>query len=279
MPKRKRREQHHLRQQSVRRKNYTMGGVEPAARYKPGFPMNLLGNVKFFAVVGVVVAVIMVGSAILSAQNRSDTSKATIPTPTATPTVDPNATATPVPSATPAPKQFAKAEQVIDAASKQYTATVKTDKGDIVLKLFADKAPNTVNSFVFLAKNGFFDGITVHRVSKDFVIQAGDPTSSGNGGPGYETEIEVTDLKNTRGSVSMARAGTSTKFGSQFFIDWKDNPALDQEQSGRKPFYPFAEVASGMDVVDAINKVQTDSREKPLQPITIVSVTIEEKPR
>lgn len=265
MPKQRKKEQQHLRQTPSRRKGYTVGGQEPTAIYKPGFPMNLLGNLKVFSIVGVAVAVIMVFTAVLSSQNSTDRSAQQGSTPT--PTIATTHSATPDPNATPGPsataaasqtaaavatprKQFTQAEQVVDAEKKNYTATIKTDKGDIELKLFAVESPKTVNNFVFLAQQKYFDGIKFHRVVPDFVAQGGDPTGSGSGGPGYETEEDKNDFKNTRGKISMAKAGAVTKFGSQFFINLKDNPALDQDTAAQRRFYPFAEVTgNGMDVV------------------------------
>jgi cyclophilin family peptidyl-prolyl cis-trans isomerase len=276
--KKNRREQHHLRQAPARKRSYQMGGSAPREIYKPGFPMNLIGNIKVFSVVGIVVAGIMVVTMIWFRGNNAtravDTPTIT-PTASASPTADTSATATA--SATPA-KSFTKAEQVIDATKNTYTATIKTDKGDIVIKLNADVAPNTVNSFVFLAKQGYFDGITFHRVSKGFVIQSGDPTGKGTGGPGYSTPDEPNQLSNKRGTLSMAKTSGAKEFGSQFFINLRDNPSLDYTSPGDK-FYPFGEVTSGMDVVDAIGAVQTDVSERPLQPVNIISVTVAETPK
>jgi cyclophilin family peptidyl-prolyl cis-trans isomerase len=276
--KKNRREQHHLRQEPARKRSYQMGGSAPREIYKPGFPMNMMGNIKVFSVVGIVVAGIMVVTMIWFRGNNAtravDTPTIT-PTASASPTADGSATATA--SATPA-KSFTKAEQVIDATKNTYTATIKTDKGDIVIKLNADVAPNTVNSFVFLAKQGYFDGITFHRVSKGFVIQTGDPTGKGTGGPGYSTQDEPNQLSNKRGTLSMAKTSGAKEFGSQFFINLRDNPSLDYTSPGDK-FYPFGEVTSGMDVVDAIGAVQTDVSERPLQPINIISVTVAEAPK
>ncbi len=282
MPKPKRREQHHLRQQPARRSSYTIGGSAPAQKYKPGFPMNLLGNIKFFSIVGVIVAVVMVGSAIFSATQNNNTnvdlpatatptaSASASPegTGTATASETPSGTQTPVATATPDPKQFSKAEQVIDAEKNKYTATIKTARGDIVIELFADKAPRTVNNFVFLAQKKYFDGITFHRVLADFVAQAGDPTGKGTGGPGYVTQEDPNDLLNKKGMISMAKAGAVTNFGSQFFINLKDNPGLDTDTPTQKRFYPFAQVTGGMDVAGKL--VQGD---------IIQSVTITESPK
>jgi len=271
-PKR-RRDQQHLNQRSTRRRTYTVGGSNQGEAYKPGFPMSLLGNIKFFAGVGVAVAVVMVGSAILTTRGSSSTPTIT---PTATATVDPNAT--PSPSTTAVAKTFPKAEQVIDAATKEYRATIKTSLGDFVIKLNADVAPNTANSFVFLAQNGYFDNTPLHRVSPKFVIQMGDPTGTGNGSPGYQTKEEPNQVHNKRGTISMAKSAGAATFGSQFFVNLQDNPALDfDDKAGRPKFYPFADVISGMEVVDAIGAVKTDANERPVEPITVISVVVEAK--
>ncbi len=255
MPKRKKREQQHLRQAAVRRRTYTSGGSAPADKYRPGFPMNLLANVKVFYIIG---AAIMIGGVLIAAVAQSSSPSPSVPDATATPTVDPSASpaASETPGASPTadPRVFTQAEQVIDAATKQYTATIKTDKGDIVLKLFAESAPNTVNNFVFLAQKGYFDGLTFHRVEPNFVVQGGDPKANGTGGPGYTTKDEPNEIKNTRGTLSMAKVSGSGQFGSQFFINLKNNVSLDFDNKGGDKFYPFAEVTSGMDVADKLVK-------------------------
>src|SRR5487761_910773 len=119
------------------------------------------------------------------------------------------------------PKKYTAAEQVIDPA-KRYTATITTDRGDIVIALDPARAPKSVNNFVFLAKDGFYDGLTFHRVVDGFVIQGGCPEGSGRGGPGYRFEDEPVVGEYIEGSVSMANAGPNTN-GSQFFISTADN--------------------------------------------------------
>lgn len=176
----------------------------------------------------------------------------------------------------PAGKSFPKADVVI-ASGKQYSATVKTTKGDIVVDLYADKAPKTVNSFVFLARKGYFDGLTFHRVVKGFVIQTGDPTGSGSGGPGYSTKDEPNQLTNERGTLAMAKVSGASEFGSQFFINLTNNVDLDYNNPTPNKFYPFGKVTSGMDVVDAIANVPVNGSGKPNTPVTILSVTISEK--
>jgi len=137
-------------------------------------------------------------------------------------------------------------EMQIDT-DKIYTATVDTNKGVIELELYAKHAPKTVNNFVFLAKEGFYDGVSFHRVIPDFVIQGGDPTGTGMGGPGYQFEDEVRDnpLTHERGVISMANAGPNTN-GSQFFITHSPQVHLN----GRHTV--FGKVVKGMDVVDKI---------------------------
>ncbi len=257
MPKRQKRTQHHLNQSTNRRKSYTSGGTSPTEIYKPGFPMNLFrGSQVPYIIFGVIIISTLIVGAIAAASNQTDRSIPDVATPTAT--VEVSATSTPDPNATPSVsptpvRTFSAAEQVTDA-TKKYTATIKTDRGDIVLDLFADKAPATVNTFVFLARKGYFDGLTFHRVDPNFVVQGGDPKGNGTGGPGFQTEEDKNDLKNTRGMISMAKAGAVTNFGSQFFVNLKDNPALDVDSPTSKRFYPWAQVTSGMDVVDKLLK-------------------------
>ena len=277
MPKKTRRVKQHLRQEPSRRRSYAVGNSAPKDIYKPGFPMNILGNLKAFSIVGVGIAVIMVGGALLSRNNR-DTGSGTPPSATPTATVDLSATPNASASPTANPKQFAKADQIIEAATKQYKATVKTNRGDFEIKLYADQAPNTVNSFVFLAQKGYFDGLILHRVQANFVIQGGDPKGDGTGGPGYTTADEPNQLSNKRMTLSMAKVGGAKDFGSQFFINLKDNTSLDYTNSGDK-FYPFGEITSGQDVIDHIAQVKVDSRFKPVEPVTIQSVVIADSPK
>lgn len=130
---------------------------------------------------------------------------------------------------------------------KKYTATISTEKGDMVLELFADKTPITVNNFVFLAREGFYDGTIFHRVIADFMAQGGDPTGSGRGGPGYRFQDEFhPSLKHNKpGILSMANAGPGTN-GSQFFITHVPTPWLDNKHS------VFGQITSGMDVLMSI---------------------------
>ena len=133
--------------------------------------------------------------------------------------------------------------------SKTYTATIQTNRGNIVIDLYADKVPNTVNNFVALARDGFYDGISFHRVIADFMVQSGDPTGSGRGGPGYRfnDEFHPDLVHDGPGVLSMANAGPNTN-GSQFFITHVATNWLDNKHS------VFGKVSSGQDVVDAIQQ-------------------------
>ena len=144
-------------------------------------------------------------------------------------------------------------------ASKQYTATIETGKGNIVLELFANDVPVTVNNFVFLAREGFYDGTTFHRVISSFMAQGGDPTGTGTGGPGYTFADEFTKHTHVTGALSMANAGPNTN-GSQFFITYAPQNHLDGKHS------VFGQLIDGMDVLEVIE-----------QGDTIVRITIEER--
>jgi peptidyl-prolyl cis-trans isomerase B (cyclophilin B) len=139
----------------------------------------------------------------------------------------------------------------IDPA-KKYSATLETSSGTIVVDLFAKDAPKTVNNFVFLARDGFYDGTVFHRVIADFMIQGGDPTGSGRGGPGYRFEDETKNSPNKHkvGSLSMANAGPNTN-GSQFFITHVETGWLDGKHT------VFGQVRSGQDVVNAVKQGDT----------------------
>ena len=142
-------------------------------------------------------------------------------------------------------RQYTTPPSMVIDPSKTCTATVRTDKGDIEIELFASDVPNTVNNFVFLAREGFYDGTMFHRVIPGFMAQGGDPTGTGRGGPGYRFADERASNSHVEGSLSMANAGPNTN-GSQFFICYAPQPQLD----GRHTV--FGRVTRGMDVVRAI---------------------------
>ncbi len=148
------------------------------------------------------------------------------------------------------------------------TATITTSEGPIVIELFDDDAPKTVENFRSLAGKGFYDGLIFHRVIRGFMLQGGCPQGTGTGGPGYTFEDEFNSHPVARGALAMANAGPNTN-GSQFFIVTADEcPWLDGKHT------VFGRVSEGMDVVDAIDAVETDGRDRPTVPIGIESVTV-----
>jgi cyclophilin family peptidyl-prolyl cis-trans isomerase len=148
------------------------------------------------------------------------------------------------------------------------TATLQTNHGPIAIELFDDDAPKTVENFLKLARDGFYDGVIFHRVIPDFMIQGGDPTGTGSGGPGYQFEDEFNDNKVVRGALAMANAGPNTN-GSQFFIVTTEAASwLDGKHT------VFGRVTDGMDVVDAISGLETDARDRPRDDVSIERVDV-----
>jgi peptidyl-prolyl cis-trans isomerase B (cyclophilin B) len=148
------------------------------------------------------------------------------------------------------------------------SATLNTSKGPIAVELFDEDAPKTVENFRTLAGKGFYEGVIFHRVIPDFMIQGGDPTGTGSGGPGYTFEDEFNDRKVVRGALAMANAGPNTN-GSQFFIVTAEAcPWLDGKHT------VFGQVSDGMDVVDAISGVDTDASDRPREDVKIESVEL-----
>jgi len=148
------------------------------------------------------------------------------------------------------------------------TATMHTNHGAIELELFDEDAPKTVENFRKLAADGFYDGVIFHRVIKDFMIQGGDPTGTGTGGPGYTFEDEFNDHKVERGALAMANAGPNTN-GSQFFIVTTDAaPWLDGKHT------VFGRVTGGMDAVDSIEGTETDAADKPSSDVVIERIEL-----
>jgi peptidyl-prolyl cis-trans isomerase B (cyclophilin B) len=164
--------------------------------------------------------------------------------------------------------QYKTAPDLTIDLAKTYKATLHTSAGDIEMDLYAADAPQTVNNFVFLAGEGFYDGVIFHRVIPGFMIQGGDPTGSGRGGPGYKFRDEThARTSYHRGTVAMANSGPNTN-GSQFFIMHAD--------TGLPNAYTiFGEVTSGLDVVDAIADAPKGSQDRPHDPVTIDSIDIE----
>lgn len=161
--------------------------------------------------------------------------------------------------------------------SRTYTATLTTNRGDVTVELYADDAPKTVNNFVNLAREGFYDGTPFHRIVQGFVVQGGDPTGTGAGGPGFRFEDELAGGRSyEKGTLAMANAGPNTN-GSQFFICLQD-----LSNSLPKNYTVFGKVTGGEDVVDALGQTPTRTgrsgeKSTPTEPVTLESVTIDEK--
>ena len=151
-------------------------------------------------------------------------------------------------------------------------AIIQTNHGPIHVELFPDEAPKTVNNFVKLVNDGFYDRVIFHRVIPDFMIQGGDPTGTGSGGPGYTFEDEFNDHRVERGALAMANAGPNTN-GSQFFVVTTEAaPWLDGKHT------VFGRVTEGMDVVDTISELPRDARDKPHDDVVIEGVTVSAGP-
>lgn len=173
----------------------------------------------------------------------------------------------------PTPSEQVSAQEEFDP-SKQYTATLKTEKGDIVIELNKGQTPKTVENFVTLTQKNFYDGTIFHRTIKGFMIQGGDPKGDGTGGPGYRFDDEPFTGEYTRGTVAMANAGPNTN-GSQFFIMHQDYPLP-------KNYVIFGHVIKGLDVLDAIATAPTTGspmgeQSKPVTPVKILSAAISER--
>lgn len=168
-------------------------------------------------------------------------------------------------------RTYSKVPEMQIDTQKKYTAKFETTKGNFEVELYTNKAPKTVNNFVFLARESFYDGLTFHRVIKDFMIQGGDPKGDGSGGPGYAFEDEINDIKLKRGVLAMANSGPNTN-GSQFFIVTKEaTDWLDGKHTA------FGRVTNGLDVVMNIEKIETDENDRPKDPIIIKRIIIEER--
>jgi hypothetical protein len=165
-------------------------------------------------------------------------------------------------------KQYSSPPAMTVDPAKRYTATIRTTAGIMVAELFPQDAPKTVNNFVFLAGEGFYDGVIFHRVISGFMIQGGDPTGTGRGGPGYRFDDEKVVRPYTRGTLAMANAGPNTN-GSQFFVMHADY--------GLPPNYTiFGKLTAGEEVVDAIATAPRGAQDRPHDPVSITAITIEE---
>ena len=173
------------------------------------------------------------------------------------------------PEPEPKPKTYSAPPPMTIDVSKEYTATIETEKGNIVLELFASDVPITVNNFVFLAREGFYDGSTFHRVIPGFMAQGGDPTGTGKGSPGYIFDNEITEHTHVAGALSMANSGPNTN-GCQFFITYEAKHGLDGDYS------VFGQVIGGMDILEKLTP-RDPSQNPKFEGDKIIRITIEEK--
>jgi cyclophilin family peptidyl-prolyl cis-trans isomerase len=230
--------------------------------------------VALFAIVVVLFAVLGNNHKKKSAASTTSTTASSVPTSTASTPLPAGCVTTkpPKPNVT---RTFAKAPAMQIDTSKTYVATMQTTCGTIEIALDAKEAPQTVNSFVFLAQHQFYDGLTFHRVAKDFVVQGGDPKGDGTGGPGYNLPTEAPKNGYKAGSVAMANAGAGTT-GSQFFLTWSDAGA---KGLGGPPYLYSAlgTVTKGLDVVEKMGSLAPASGDgAPTHPLYIFKVTISE---
>ena len=191
-------------------------------------------------------------------------------------TAEPTTAPTPAPSAPPAPPSNDNTNEGEKYMNKIYATITMENGGVIKLELYPDLAPQSVRNFCYLARSGFYDGLTFHRIIPGFMIQGGDPDGNGTGGPGYCIKGEFAangfenELKHARGVISWARKSRpNDSAGSQFFIMHQDAPHLDGSYAA------FGRVIEGMEVVDAIAAVETDAGDRPLTPVVIETITIE----
>ena len=169
----------------------------------------------------------------------------------------------------PEPKTYSAPPSMMIDTNKEYIATIETEKGNIVLELFAGDVPITVNNFVFLAREGFYDGTTFHRVILGFMAQGGDPTGTGRGNPGYTFADEFTEHTHVAGALSMANSGSNTN-GCQFFITYAPQHYLDNKHA------VFGQVIEGMDVLQKLTS-RDPSQNPDFEGDKVIRITIEER--
>jgi peptidyl-prolyl cis-trans isomerase B (cyclophilin B) len=167
-------------------------------------------------------------------------------------------------------KQYKAEPAMTIDKSKKYSVLIETTEGPITVELFPEEAPMHVNSFVFLAKEGFYEGVIFHRVIPGFMIQGGDPTGTGTGGPGYQVKAEFNKKKHARGVLSAARSASPDSAGSQFFLMHADAPHLDGQYTA------YGQITSGLEVVDKIAAAPTGANDRPKNPAKITKMTVTE---
>ncbi len=167
-------------------------------------------------------------------------------------------------------KQYSAPPAMTIDKTKKYTVEIDTTEGAITVELWPDVAPGHVNSFVFLAREGFYDGVIFHRVIPGFMIQGGDPTGTGTGGPGYQLKAEFNSKKHVRGVLSAARSQSPNSAGSQFFLMHDTAPHLDGQYTA------YGQATSGLEVIDKIVGAPKDYNDRPKSPAKINKMTVTE---
>ncbi len=267
-------------QKQRRRKIYrTEDTASEAAAVKPKGAFRIFSNYKLFAVIGAVGLVGGLGlSAYLSGHSNTSSSSAAQVRGQGVIRQTPEAGGTSTTGSQSEIKQYQAAPPMTIDPNKTYTATIKTEKGDVVVQLLPKDAPETVNNFVFLANDHFYDGVTFYRVVTDpktnelVFAQAGDPTGTGVGGPGYDLPPEQTSVPFTAGVLAMAKpneAGAQNN-GSQFFFTLQDEPTLEGKDT------VFGKVVSGLDVLRSLTPRDAQQQKDPPPGTRIDSITISE---
>lgn len=267
MPRKKQTVQRQKRQKAYREGDFSAAATD----IKPKGVFKIFGNYKLFAipfaavlVIGLAISALYQGGGQTDGSVRAPDGVIQRSTPEAGETAEPGQPNT--------RKTYSSPPAMVIDTAKNYTATIKTAKGEFTVELLAGEAPATVNNFVFLAREGFYEGVTFHRVLADFVVQGGDPTGTGSGGPGYDLPVERTTESFTTGVLGMAKpdeAGAENN-GSQFFIVLEDQPTFDDK------FTAFGKVTEGLDIVRSLTE-RDPSQQEGLDPgDAIESITINE---
>ena len=224
---------------------------------------------KLLVLLGLAAIALLLAACVLDAPTPQAATEAPTATPRPTVAATSGLTSTPAPRGDRTTKQYGQPPTMTVDVNAQYTAMIRTNRGLITVELLASQAPITVNNFVFLAQEGFYDGLIFHRVITNFMIQGGDPTGTGGGNPGYAFQDEiVAGLGFDRpGILAMANAGPNTN-GSQFFITVAPTPHLNGNHT------VFGRVVSGQEVVETISTVPTDRSDRPTNSVVIERIEI-----
>lgn len=271
-----RRKQERLQRRRQRRQQRQASPAPAAASAShtfefPGIMGWMQRNMRVLFLTGIVVLFLSLGAGTFFSSGGGSRRTPETPTPSATPAATETPSATASPSASPTPRRIYSAPppMTIDQ-EKKYEAVIALEKGgEVRIELLPKEAPKTVNNFVFLANNRFFDGLAFHRVLAGFVAQGGDPSGTGSGGPGYFLEVEKNAVPLSAGVIAMAKSPAGVS-GSQFFITLTPQPTLQPD------FTAFGRVVAGMDVVNQIT-LRDPSKPNPPKPDVIKSITIVEK--